>query len=287
MAEPATAAPPASLTMTDVASCSSASSRHRHLQDAVAGREFRAATRPTSSDVAARRVRHAGGRALLCRARLVAPERRRRVLVPEGSLRAKGQRCCSPGRAAASSSRARSQPSLSCSATTPTWCSARTLWPGDLRRDRRARAHRHQLRRHLAGQVDTARAVRRDGRCRCSPSSSPVVIGAVPTPPSAPPRDGLWASPACHGVRAPDLRRLERGRLSLGRIQGRQAQHGARADARVVVVIALYLSINFAYLHVLGIDALRKSDAVAADLMKIVAGHAARSILSLVVICTR
>ena len=44
----------------------------------------------------------------------------------------------------------------------------------------------------------------------------------------------------------------------------------------VVIVIGLYLSINYAYLHVLRLDAIRKSDAVAADMMRIVAGAEAQ-----------
>jgi amino acid transporter len=54
----------------------------------------------------------------------------------------------------------------------------------------------------------------------------------------------------------------------------------------VVVIVAAYMLINFAYLHVLGLDGLRKSNAVGADLMKIVAGQNGAIILSLVVLCT-
>jgi amino acid transporter len=52
----------------------------------------------------------------------------------------------------------------------------------------------------------------------------------------------------------------------------------------VLIVIALYLSINFAYLHVLGLDGIRKSDAVGADMMRIVAGEPGAIILSIVVV---
>jgi amino acid transporter len=54
----------------------------------------------------------------------------------------------------------------------------------------------------------------------------------------------------------------------------------------VVVIVTLYVLINFAYLHALGLDGLRKSNAVGADLMKIVAGQNGAIILSLIVTCT-
>jgi APA family basic amino acid/polyamine antiporter len=54
----------------------------------------------------------------------------------------------------------------------------------------------------------------------------------------------------------------------------------------VAVIVTLYVLINFAYLHVLGMDGLRKSNAVGADLMKIVAGTNGAVILSLIVTCT-
>jgi basic amino acid/polyamine antiporter, APA family len=54
----------------------------------------------------------------------------------------------------------------------------------------------------------------------------------------------------------------------------------------VAVIVTLYVLINFAYLHVLGMDGLRKSNAVGADLMKIVAGTNGAIILSLIVTCT-
>jgi basic amino acid/polyamine antiporter, APA family len=54
----------------------------------------------------------------------------------------------------------------------------------------------------------------------------------------------------------------------------------------VVVIVTLYVLINFAYLHALGLDGLRKSNAVGADLMKIVAGQNGAFILSLIVTCT-
>ncbi|MCC6890171.1 MAG: amino acid permease [Hyphomicrobiales bacterium] len=54
----------------------------------------------------------------------------------------------------------------------------------------------------------------------------------------------------------------------------------------VVVIVTLYMLINFAYLHVLGLDGLRKSNAVGADLMKIVAGQNGAIVLSLIVCIT-
>jgi basic amino acid/polyamine antiporter, APA family len=54
----------------------------------------------------------------------------------------------------------------------------------------------------------------------------------------------------------------------------------------VIVIVTLYVLINFAYLHVLGMDGLRKSNAVGADLMKIVAGANGAFVLSAIVCVT-
>jgi amino acid transporter len=54
----------------------------------------------------------------------------------------------------------------------------------------------------------------------------------------------------------------------------------------VVVIVTLYVLINFAYLHALGMDGLRKSNAVGADLMKIVAGQNGALVLSAIVCIT-
>jgi APA family basic amino acid/polyamine antiporter len=54
----------------------------------------------------------------------------------------------------------------------------------------------------------------------------------------------------------------------------------------VVVIVTLYLLINFAYLHALGMDGMRKSTAVGADLMKIVAGTSGAVVLSIIVCIT-
>ena len=54
----------------------------------------------------------------------------------------------------------------------------------------------------------------------------------------------------------------------------------------VAVIVTLYLLINFAYLHALGMEGLRKSNAVGADLMKIVAGTSGAIVLSIIVCIT-
>jgi APA family basic amino acid/polyamine antiporter len=54
----------------------------------------------------------------------------------------------------------------------------------------------------------------------------------------------------------------------------------------VAVIVTLYLLINFAYLHALGIEGLRKSSAVGADLMKVVVGTAGAVVLSIIVCIT-
>jgi len=54
----------------------------------------------------------------------------------------------------------------------------------------------------------------------------------------------------------------------------------------VAVIVALYLLVNFAYLHALGMDGMRKSNAVGADLMKIVAGTSGAIVLSVIVCIT-
>ena len=52
-----------------------------------------------------------------------------------------------------------------------------------------------------------------------------------------------------------------------------------------VVVTVLYVLINLAYLHVLGLDGIRKSDAVAAAVMRVGFGASGAVILSLIVCC--
>ncbi|MEU8984617.1 APC family permease [Streptomyces sp. NPDC048309] len=52
----------------------------------------------------------------------------------------------------------------------------------------------------------------------------------------------------------------------------------------VLIVIGVSLAINFAYLHVLGLDGIRNSNAVGASMMRIVAGDTGATILSVVVV---
>ena len=53
----------------------------------------------------------------------------------------------------------------------------------------------------------------------------------------------------------------------------------------VAVVVATYLLVNLAFLHVIGLDGLRASNAIAADLMRKATGEAGAVFLSLVVCC--
>lgn len=53
----------------------------------------------------------------------------------------------------------------------------------------------------------------------------------------------------------------------------------------VAVIVAAYLLINVAYLKVLGLDGMRQSSAVAADVMRIATGNAGAVIISLIVVC--
>ena len=54
----------------------------------------------------------------------------------------------------------------------------------------------------------------------------------------------------------------------------------------VAVIVTLYLLINLAYLYVLGLQGLRKSSVVGADLMRVVAGDKGAIILSFIVCIT-
>ncbi len=54
----------------------------------------------------------------------------------------------------------------------------------------------------------------------------------------------------------------------------------------VAIIVLLYVLINVAYLNVLGLQGLRTSDAVGADLMRAVAGNPGAILLSLIVCCT-
>ncbi|WP_328622615.1 APC family permease [Streptomyces sp. NBC_00354] len=52
----------------------------------------------------------------------------------------------------------------------------------------------------------------------------------------------------------------------------------------VLIVIGVSVAINFAYLHVLGLDGIRDSNAVGADMMRVVAGDTGATITSVVVV---
>ena len=108
---------------------------------------------------------------------------------------------------------------------------------------------------------------------------------AVPTPPVGTPRDISWGGAGLAMV----FVLLTYGGWNEAAYLSGELQNAKRNMARalivgVLIVIALYLSINFAYLHVLGLDAIRKSDAVAADMMRIVAGNPGAVIVSIVVV---
>jgi len=108
---------------------------------------------------------------------------------------------------------------------------------------------------------------------------------AVPTPPVGTPRD---VSLGFAGLAMVFVLLTYGGWNEAAYLSG-ELQNAKRNMARalaigVVIVIGLYLSINYAYLHVLGLDAIRKSDAVAADMMRIVAGAPGATIMSIVVV---
>ncbi|MFF0220134.1 APC family permease [Streptomyces vinaceus] len=52
----------------------------------------------------------------------------------------------------------------------------------------------------------------------------------------------------------------------------------------VLVVVAVSLAINFAYLHVLGLDGIRDSEAVGAAMMRVVAGDTGATVMSVVIV---
>ena len=89
-------------------------------------------------------------------------------------------------------------------------------------RDRRADRHRHQLRRHLSRQDDTACAVVADGRGSADCCGRRLHGANAIRAAGAAARPGLGHGGPVHGVRAVDLWRLERSGLPLGRIEGRE-----------------------------------------------------------------
>jgi amino acid transporter len=116
-----------------------------------------------------------------------------------------------------------------------------------------------------------------------------VIIAAfvtmVPTPPPAAPRDVSWGGAGLAMV----FILLTYGGWNEAAYLSGELQNARRNMARaliigVVVVIVLYLLINFAYLRVLGLEGIRKSSAVGADMMRIVAGEPGAIVLSCVVV---
>jgi APA family basic amino acid/polyamine antiporter len=110
-------------------------------------------------------------------------------------------------------------------------------------------------------------------------------VMAAPTPPVGEPRDvslGL-AGLAMVFVLLTYGGWNEAAYLS-GELQNAKRNMAKALVIGVLIVIALYLAINYAYLHVLGLDAIRKSNAVAADMMQIVAGPIGATIVSIVVV---
>lgn len=53
----------------------------------------------------------------------------------------------------------------------------------------------------------------------------------------------------------------------------------------IAVIVTLYLLVNWGYLHVLGLEGMRKSDAVGADAMRVVLGDKGALVLALAVCC--
>jgi amino acid transporter len=110
-------------------------------------------------------------------------------------------------------------------------------------------------------------------------------VATVPTPPPAGPRDVSWGGAGLAMV----FILLTYGGWNEAAYLSGELQNAKRNMARamvigVLLVIVLYILINFAYLHVLGLEAIRKSNAVGADMMRIVAGEAGAIALSCVVV---
>ena len=84
------------------------------------------------------------------------------------------------------------------------------------------------------------------------------------------------------GVRAADVRRVERGGLHLQRAARGTPRHRDALLWSMVVVTGLYLLANMAYLNGLGLAGMGRSEAVAAELMLRVAGPCAQ-LISLVI----
>ena len=114
-----------------------------------------------------------------------------------------------------------------------------------------------------------------------------IVAFAVATPatPPAPPREITMAGAGLAMV----FILLTYGGWNEAAYLSGELENAKRNMARalvvgVLIVIALYVLINFAYLKVLGLEGLRKSNAVGADMMRIIGGDTGALILSVVVV---
>ena len=85
------------------------------------------------------------------------------------------------------------------------------------------------------------------------------------------------------GVRAADLRRLERSRLPVWRSAQSAPQSGADPGAGALAVTAIYMIVNITYLRFFGLEGIRASDAIGADMMNQIAGRPGVIFLSLAV----
>lgn len=112
-------------------------------------------------------------------------------------------------------------------------------------------------------------------------------MAPAPAAPPAPPRDLVWGMAGLSMV----FVLLTYGGWNEAAYLSGELKDVKRNMVRalmlgVVVIVTLYVLINFAYLHALGMDGLRKSNAVGADLMKIVAGQNGALVLSAIVCVT-
>jgi APA family basic amino acid/polyamine antiporter len=112
-------------------------------------------------------------------------------------------------------------------------------------------------------------------------------MAPAPVAPPAPPRDLVWGMAGLSMV----FVLLTYGGWNEAAYLSGELKDVKRNMVRalmlgVVVIVTLYLLVNFAYLHALGMEGLRKSNAVGADLMKIVAGTSGAIVLSIIVCIT-
>src|SRR5262245_27295973 len=260
--------------------------RHRHLQDAVAGREFRAERGLLHRHVAAGRVRHVRRRALLRRTGQFAAERRRRISVPEGRYGPKISVLFAWAR---------------CSVIQPGAIAAVAFVLGDYANVLLNLGTYGPAIYAVIG-VLVVTTINFAGTLQGKQTQlvlslltvAAVLVVAVagfmaPAPSSPPPasRDLVWGLAGLSMV----FVLLTYGGWNEAAYLSGEIKDVKRNMVRalmlgVAVIVACYLLINFAYLHALGIDGLRKSNAVGADLMKIVAGTSGAAVLSIIVCIT-